>query len=145
MRCNGALLLSLILCAMLAAGCSSSNTAGSPPRGAGYSPFNAGADLPQSHIVAVSVSQTSDSTGVATYQGGQDSASLQWIEVSVNSGPRVLIGSPNTRASVKQSVTLQGFTSGQDHVIAVGHFENLAPQVRRDRDMVAIKLFDQAQ
>lgn len=125
-------LLSLIVCAILVPGCSSSNTAGSSSTSTGYSPFSAGVDLPKSHIVAVSVSVTSDSTGTATYQGGQDSASLQWIEISVNSGPRVPIGSINTRAAVKQSVTLQDFTNGQDHVIAVGHFADGQDQVILD-------------
>jgi hypothetical protein len=33
---------------------------------------------------------------------------------------------------MKQSVTLQGFTSGQDHVIAVGHFVDGQDQVILD-------------
>jgi hypothetical protein len=132
MRYKGALLLSLIVCAVLAAGCSSSNSTGSSSTGTGYSPFNAGVDLPKTHIVSVTVSQTGDSTGVATYQGGQDSTSLQWIEVSVNSGTRIPIGSVNTPAAVMQSVPLQGLSTGQDHVIAVGHFVDGQDQVILD-------------
>lgn len=122
MRYRGMLLSSLLLCAVLAAGCSVSTGPGSPSAGTGYSPFSAGADLPRTHTVAVTASQTGDASGVATYRGGPDAGLLQWIEISVNAGPRVPIGSVAARAQVQQSVTLQGLTPGQDHVVAVGHF-----------------------
>jgi hypothetical protein len=143
MRYIGALLVALILCAVLAAGCSSSTSSstttgpssvatGSSSGGYGYSPVGAGVDVPKSRIVAVTVSQAGDSSGVATYQGGSDAASLQWIEVSVNNGPRVPIGSATTRAAVRQSVTLNGLTRGHDHVVAVGHFVDGQDQVVLD-------------
>jgi hypothetical protein len=122
MRNLGVLLLSLLACAALAAGCSSSTSPGSPSAGTGYSPFSAGVDLPRSHTVAVTASRTGDASGVATYRGGPDAGLLQWIEVSVNGGPRVAIGSAHSPARVQQSVLLQGMTPGQDHVVAVGHF-----------------------
>ena len=87
MRYKGALLVALIVCAVLIAGCSSptsSPTPANPPAittssssaGYGYSPMGAGVEVPKSRFVAVTVSQAGDSTGVATYQGGSDSASL---------------------------------------------------------------------
>ena len=120
MRYTGVALLSLLVCALLAAGCSSSMGSGSPSTG--YSPFSAGVEMPKTHTVAVTASRTGETSGVATYVGGPDAGLLQWIEVSVNTGPRVAIGSAQSPARVQQSVTLQGLTKGRDRVLAVGHF-----------------------
>lgn len=132
MRYRGALLISLAICIVLVAGCSSSTGTSAPSGGTGYSPFSANVEVPGSRIVAVTVSQTGESTGVATYQGGEGASSLQWIEVSVNNGDRVPIGSPTTKAAVRQSVTLSGFSGGHDHVVAVGHFADGQDQVILD-------------
>jgi hypothetical protein len=122
MQYSGMLLCSLLVCAALAAGCTSTTGTGSPSTGTGYSPFGAGVEMPRTHTVAVSASQTGDTSGVATYRGGPDAGLLQWIEVSVNAGPRVPIGSASAQARVEQSVPLHGLTPGQEHVVAVGHF-----------------------
>ncbi len=63
--------------------------------------------------------------------GGADLASVQWIEVSVSSGPRVQIGSATERAAVEQSVSVQGLAWGQNHAIAVGHLTDGQDQVVR--------------
>ena len=87
MRYKGVLLVALIVCAVLIAGCSSPTSSPAPTNppaitsssssaGSGYSPMGVNVEVPKSRFVAVTVSQAGDSTGVATYQGGSDSASL---------------------------------------------------------------------
>lgn len=84
--------------------------------------------------VAVTVQQTSLSTIEVTYRGGPDHAILQNLSILWPSGVRQAVDFP--RIGQVYSATNYGppynVTSGRDHIVVTGHFNNNMNQVVLD-------------
>jgi flagellin-like protein len=106
--------------------------------------FGMSGNINKTKIVASTVAQPDANRIVITYQGGQDDATLSYIQVTAPNGTvyntttisGTLGASPLVKPQVGASSTLyanpSGAFSGRDHIVVVGVFSDGVSQVVSD-------------
>ena len=100
--------------------------------------FGMAANIQKTRLVLTTEQKTTDHDVVFTYQGGQDSKTLETIAFTVtdDAGATVTKTSGTSGSIIPvgttQTVTASGTLSGRNHIVAVGHFNDGADQVILD-------------
>jgi len=94
--------------------------------------FGMAGNIQQTKVVAATASQQGSNV-IATYQGGQDSPSVNWsfVDITSSTGTEII-----SRGSLKNvtgsSLQVAGGTTGQDHVVITTDFLDGTSQVILD-------------
>jgi len=91
--------------------------------------FSTIGNINQPHMLVATANQVSTENIDVTYQGGPDHTSLEWLNFSVNNG---IVEHQELNPAVGYTWRTSGGTSGQDHVVVVGHFVDGTEQIILD-------------
>jgi FlaG/FlaF family flagellin (archaellin) len=91
-------------------------------------------NLQETKVIAVTAVRSNATAISITYNGGERTDQLNWLNITVNGAIRPSLGTfgSTTPLRVGNSTTVTGNTSGNDRVIVVGNFADGTQQVVLD-------------